>query len=328
MRHSTKWHILVLTCRSICFVQCHDDKSTLRAKGGILPKINSDTWLVWQPPSDFAAEFASWPDPGLGDIPEEVRVWCKGFISTNVSSAVVEGHSVMPIQMPGGLSPPGYKGQCAVIDGRSWTSTPFDGQRPTDARFAARLGVWLGEHGDVEALARCGYSHNLCCVKNGCNGIPYGNYTCGPLHCPDDRMQVRRLRCWTKSGVRKNGWTLHGENCSGAQNVLAVKVYFYGRGGDPCVAPLGVPSPPASWDIGVLMFPTKRRVWLTGFVDDAPATECYAQSRGRGIWNPPVTLVQLSSAPGNIAKNIVGFSDRPVNPLNLTVTLQDPYVVV
>jgi len=293
-----------------------------------VPKVDSDTWRVWQPPPGFATEFASWPEPGPGDAPEEVRVWCKAFIPQDATSEVIDGHNVMPIELPGGLPVPGYRGQCAVSDGRSWTDAPFDGERPADARFAARLAVRLGHGGGVWTAAKCGFSRNLCCARGSCQGVPFGNITCGPRHCPDDRMQVRRLRCWTEAGVRRHGWTAEGEDCTGAHDVLAAKAYFYGRGGDPCIAPLGKPAPPATWDIGALIFPTKRRVWLTGFVDDAPATECYAQTKDSGVWAQPVPLVQLPPKGRSLMLNLIGFSDRPVNPHNRTVTLHKFYIQV
>lgn len=316
------WCYLLLLCR--CLQRLH--------AGGPWPKVNPDTWPVWQPPPGFAAEFDSWPDPGVGNLPEEVRVWCKGFIPKNVSSAVVEGQNVLPIELPGGFPVPGYRGQCAVIDGRDWTEVPYDGDRPGDARFAARLSVRLEiGNSSVEGITKCGYSHNVCCDPKGCGAAPYGAYTCGPLHCPDEDMQVRRMRCWTDTGVSGAGWSTEGEDCAGAkdfQNHLAVKAYFYGRGGDPCVSPLGVPSPPATWDIGVVIFPTKRRVWLTGFVDDAPSTECYAQAKDDGIWGQPVPAVQLPCAPGNLVENIIGYSDRPVNPSGGMIVLPRPSTLV
>ena len=95
---------------------------------------------------------------------------------------------------------------------------------------------------------------------------------------------MRRLACWTRASVAASGWTRDGVDCAtvpDTDEVLAARAYIQGRGGDPCVRPLGVPSPPAAWDIGVAVFPTKARALVTGYVDDAPATECYGLVDGR-----------------------------------------------
>jgi len=290
--------------------------------GGIYPRVNPNTWPVWTPSTNFEAEFKSWPDPK--NVPEEIRLWCKAFIPDIVSNQTVGNNTVMPILLPGGFAPPGYGGVCAVIDGRSWSEEPYQGPRPWDSRFAAWLSVGKNSAtgtSKVEANATCGFSHNVCCASKGCgNGVKYGDFTCGPLHCPDEDMQIRRLRCWTAKG----GWSKDGEDCENAMDVVATKVYFYGRGGDPCVHPLGVPSPPATWDIGAVIFPTKRRVLLTGFVDDAPSTECYAQARDKGEWGAVMELTRLAPKPGDLAIDLIGFSDRPVNPKNVYVELPNP----
>eukprot|EP00746_Dinoflagellata_sp_MGD_P035608 gnl/MRDRNA2_/MRDRNA2_185252_c0_seq1.p1 gnl/MRDRNA2_/MRDRNA2_185252_c0~~gnl/MRDRNA2_/MRDRNA2_185252_c0_seq1.p1 ORF type:complete len:316 (+),score=46.48 gnl/MRDRNA2_/MRDRNA2_185252_c0_seq1:96-1043(+) len=291
--------------------------------GGFWPRVDPSSWPVWTPSDDFEAEFASWPEPQ--HVPQEIQVWCKAFIPSSVSNQTVGRNYVMPIVLPGGLPAPGYAGQCAVIDGRSWSSIPFTDSRPNDSRFGARLVIAAKNAtrglADVHAHSACGFSHNVCCNLNGCeNGVKYGEYTCGPMHCPDNEMQIRRLQCWTRNG----SWTAEGENCIGVSDIVATKVYFYGRGRDPCVHPLNVQSPAATWDIGIVVFPTKRRVLITGFVDDAPSTECYAQARDNGVWGEVMELVRLAPKPGDLALDLVGYSDRAVNPANQFVLLPEP----
>mmetsp|Transcript_158928 Transcript_158928/g.506074 ORF Transcript_158928/g.506074 Transcript_158928/m.506074 type:complete len:148 (+) Transcript_158928:81-524(+) len=127
-------------------------------------------------------------------------------------------------------------------------------------------------------------------------------------------MRTLRLACWTPEGT-ENGtmWASEGGTCEGGA-ILASKVYIQGRGGNPCGEVLGIKPPPASWDVGVAIFPTKRKVTITGFVDDSPSFECYARAKDDGVWGAPVTLLQLpADLRYNIARELVGYSDRPVN---------------
>merc|ERR1711972_725578 len=99
--------------------------------------------------------------------------------------------------------------------------------------------------------------------------------------------------------------------CEG-DSVLAAKAYIQGRGGNPCGEVMGVKPPVASWDVGVAVFPTKRKVTITGFVDDAPSSECYARAKDDNRWGPAVTLAQVPmDVSENIAVELVGYSDRP-----------------
>lgn len=274
-------------------------------QGGLRPLVDPDTWPVWTPPSDFAATFAAWED----EPSDEALVWCKAFIPEKNTSNVqhVNGTSVVPLLLPLGIPLPGYSGVCAAIDGRDWApEVAYDGGsgRPGGARFGAYLRVAKKK---VERNATCGNSRNYCCREAGCSGgVKYGELTCMD-HCPDEKMQLRRTRCWTDA----TGWFGEGVDCDHCQDstILAVKTYVYGRGGDPCVSPLGVPAPAATWDIGVVIFPTKRRAFVNGFAGDAPATECYARFDGA-----TATLAQLPMPSGEVSLKLLGYSDRPLNP--------------
>jgi len=280
-------------------------------RGGLFPKIDADTWPGWTPSSTFGEQFGSWPDRR---VPEEVQVWCKGFIPQNATVDVVGGFPTFPITGPGGIPIPGLLGQCAAIDGRDWSSLPPASDRPTDARFWAWLGVSRGRGAGVTTHAKCGMSHNVCCDRRGCGGgQQYGDVTCSKA-CPDNEMRALRLACWTPGGT-ENGtrWASEGGTCEGGA-ILASKMYIQGRGGNPCGEVLGIKPPPASWDVGVAIFPTKRKVTITGFVDDSPSFECYARAKDDGVWGAPVTLLQLpADIRYNIAVELAGYSDRPVN---------------
>merc|ERR1711976_605221 len=128
-------------------------------------------------------------------------------------------------------------------------------------------------------------------------------------------MQILKTACYTSKGTN-NGkeWQGAGEACSG-EPILAAKAYIKGRGGNPCGTVFGVKAPVASWDVGVAVFPTKRKVTITGFVDDAPSYECYARAKDGNAWGPTVTLLQMPmEGKNNIAIELAGYSDRPVNP--------------
>lgn len=95
---------------------------------------------------------------------------------------------------------------------------------------------------------------------------------------------------------------------------MASKAYIQGRGGNPCGEVLGVKPPAAAMDVGVAVFPTKRKVTITGYVDDAPSFECYARAKDDNVWGPTVTLAQLpQDLRQNIAIELAGYSDRPIN---------------
>merc|ERR1711972_564003 len=112
--------------------------------------------------------------------------------------------------------------------------------------------------------------------------------------------------------------------CEG-DSVLAAKAYIQGRGGNPCGEVMGVKPPVASWDVGVAVFPTKRKVTITGYVDDAPSYECYAQAKDDGIWGEPVILAQIPHDLNyNIAIDLAGFSDRAVNSAGVYFDLPEP----
>lgn len=291
-------------------------------RGSLFPHIDEKTWEGWEPSHDFMTEFGSWPDL---DVPEAIEVWCKGFIPSNASDKVVGGMPVMPITGPFGIPIPGLIGQCAGIDGRTWSSAPPGGPRPTDARFWGRLEVAQGRGAEVSAIANCGMSHNVCCDPHGCwDGSKFGSITCSE-HCPDSEMQVKRLACWTPEGTQNGtSWPTRGEKCRGGA-VLAAKVYIQGRGGNPCGKVAGVKPPVASWDVGIAVFPTKRKVTLTGYVDDAPSYECYARAKDHGTWGPTVILAQVPMDMSlNIAFELAGYSDRPVNPQGLFFDLPLP----
>lgn len=279
-------------------------------QGGLFPKVWPDSWQVWTPPAGFGDTFAGWRDDV---VPSELVAWCNAFIPmTNSTGAKTVGPQkipVVPLDLPLGVPVPGYWGQCAVIDGRSWDPADvFEGGRPKASRFAGFLKVTNQDN--VESGATCGISHNICCQEGGCGSVPLGGQTCEE-HCPDEDMHVRRVRCWTDV----TGWTADGVDCDEAKGtILAVKAYIYGRGGDPCVAPLGVPSPTADWDIGLVLFPTKRRAMVTGYVDDAPATECYARVTEQNGLQATLTLAQMPMPEGSVPQKLVGFSDRPLNP--------------
>lgn len=295
-------------------------------KGSLLPKINSDTWEGFEPSAEFARDFNSWPDR---KVPDEMLVWCKGFIPHNATQEVVNGQPVMPIKGPMGLPIPGLLGQCAEIDGRDWNPNSPQHQRPTDSRFWAHLSVANGHGKSVVADANCGMSKNICCEKNGCwDGSSYGDITCNE-HCPDTEMNMKKVACWTPQATQ-NGqtWPTHGESCQGnaAGPILAAKAYIQGRGGNPCGTVAGVHPPPASWDVGVAIFPTKRKVTITGYVDDAPSYECYAQAKDNGVWGPSVTLAQIPmDMSSNIAIALAGYADRPINPENKYFDLPLPH---
>eukprot|EP00933_Yihiella_yeosuensis_P039490 TRINITY_DN3353_c1_g1_i1.p1 TRINITY_DN3353_c1_g1~~TRINITY_DN3353_c1_g1_i1.p1 ORF type:complete len:322 (+),score=66.04 TRINITY_DN3353_c1_g1_i1:41-1006(+) len=284
--------------------------SASNLQGGLLPKIDPETWPVWTPDKQFQEEYANWVD----QPPSDMLVWCKGFIPDANASGVqyLDGKPVIPLELPGVHWPlPGYKGMCAQIDGRNWApSVPFESGRPSDSRFAAYLKVAQNR---VTSNATCGFSHNFCCEQGGCGSSKYGEQTCGPSHCPDQDMQVRRVRCWTNV----TSWTPEGVDCSEAKGtILAVKAYVQGRGSDPCVRPFGKSAPAATWDIGMVLFPTKRRVMVNGYVDDAPATECYAQAREKDGSTSRAILAQMPMPTGDVSTKLVGFSDRPLNPKN------------
>eukprot|EP00929_Paragymnodinium_shiwhaense_P036940 TRINITY_DN19751_c0_g1_i1.p1 TRINITY_DN19751_c0_g1~~TRINITY_DN19751_c0_g1_i1.p1 ORF type:complete len:251 (-),score=24.33 TRINITY_DN19751_c0_g1_i1:184-936(-) len=214
---------------------------------------------------------------------------------------------------PGGLPIPGLLGMCAGIDGRSWSSKYPETQRPHDARFWGWLSYSRVE--GVKTATNCGYSYNYCCNPRGCwGGVDYGEVTC-TKHCADDEMQAKRLACWTAQGTNNGSiWSTVGESCENAVDLVATKVYIKGRGGNPCGEVAGVSAPPASWDVGLVIIPSKRKVTITGYVDDAPSYECYARAKDNGVWGEAVTLAQVpADLSYNIAVELAGYSDRPVN---------------
>lgn len=289
--------------------------------GSFRPNIDYETWEGWQPDDRFLESYASWPDR---PVPQDIQVWCKGFIPLNASQEELFDHHVMPIKGPGDIPIPGLLGQCAGIDGRDWSSEPPSGPRPTDSRFWAWMQVANGHARGVMTGANCGLSHNYCCNLEGCfDGSAYGQETCAQ-HCPDSEMNVKKVACWMEGSP----WSATGEPCQGAAggegagsgaggagDVAAVKAYVQGRGGNPCGQVFGVSPPKASWDVGIAVFPRKRKVTLTGFVDDAPSYECYARAKDRGAWGPTVTLARVPmDLRYNIAFELAGNSDRPINP--------------
>jgi hypothetical protein len=293
-------------------------------RGSVFPKIDSSTWEGWSPDSGFEQQFKGWADK---PVPDEVTVWCNGFIPAGVpDEEIISGMHTIPITGPGGIPIPGLLGQCASTDGRDYSNKRPDSDRPSESRFWSWLSVARGRGGGVSANAKCGQSHNVCCNKKGCwGGSNYGDVTCNQ-HCPDEEMKVIRQACWTNESIA-NGWPSSGSQCQGG-SIVAAKAYFQGRGGNPCGQVLGVSPPPASWDIGVAIFPSKRKVTITGYTDDAPSTECYASARDNGIWGEPVTLARLPMDTSmNIAIALAGFSDRPVNPKALIFDLPDPSVL-
>lgn len=282
---------------------------------------------AWEATAEEVDWFNSWPNAQR--IPDEIRVWCNGFIPDRATSQIIGDKPVIPIELPTGLPVPGLVGQCAVIDGRDWSDAPPDTDaiseapdtdslqsRPADSRFRA----WLSVGQRVRSGANCGYSHSLCCSKKGCSGgIRYGEPTCEDLHCPDSQMQVDDKQCWSSAAVAKNGsWTRKGVSCSHHNNslaeLMAVSAYFRGRASNPCTEPFGVPSPSADWDIGVLVLPSKRLVYLTGSIKAAPSTECYAQAKDGGEWGAVVPLARLPSTPGNYALLLTVYGRRRINP--------------
>merc|ERR1712050_75008 len=144
----------------------------------------------------------------------------------------------------------------------------------------------------------------------------------------DEQMQVKRQACWTPTDTLDGTyWESKWKSCDGGP-ILAAKVYIQGRGGNPCGNVFGVKAPPASWDVGMAVFPTKRKVTITGYVDDAPSYECYARAKDKGEWGPTVTLAQVpQNLNWNIAVALAGHSDRPVNPDGLFFDLPAPTVV-
>jgi len=280
--------------------------------GSLLPKINARTWEGWEPSDEFVRDFNSWPDQ---KVPEDIQVWCKGFIPGNATSEVVNGLPTMPIKGPGGMPIPGLLGMCAGIDGRDWSDAPPSSERPLDSRFWAWMEVARGRGAGVNVAANCGMSHNVCCEMNGCwGGHAYGDITCSK-HCPDSEMRVERVACWTPEGSTDGkNWSKIGVQCTGG-SILAARAYIQGRGGNPCGEVFGVSPPAASWDVGVAVFPTKRKVTITGYVDDAPSYECYARAKDNSVWGPTVTLARLPiRLEKNIAIELMGNSDRPINP--------------
>jgi len=214
---------------------------------------------------------------------------------------------------------------CAVVDDRSWSSeAPYVG-RPTDSRFWSVFSVAGGKGNGTKALANCGESHTICCEEAGCwSGSAYAQITCTAA-CPDSQMQALRQACWSLDGVQDGSWARKGKSCEDMDEIAAAKVYIKGRGGNPCGVVMGVQPPPASWDMGMAIFPTKRKVYISGFVDDAPSYECYAQARDGGAWGKPVTLAQVPMAgKWNLAIELAGYSDRPVNPEHRVFDLPEP----
>lgn len=281
-------------------------------RGSLLPKVDEATWEGWTPPTAFASNFSAWPDR---PVPEEIMVWCKGFIASGVpGEEVIGGYHTMPILGPGNVPIPGLLGQCAAIDGRNFSSAVPLYQHPDDARFWSWLKVAGGQGAGVTSAGSCGMSHNICCSRHGCwGGSAYGDVTCEKRCAEEEEMKVLRQSCWGAEDVAA-GWPSKGKECAGGP-VVAAKAYFHGRGGNPCGEVLGVKPPAAKWDIGVAVFPTKRMVTIDGFVDDAPSYECYAAAKDSGKWGEPVTLAQLPADNGmNIALELAGYSDRPVNP--------------
>merc|ERR1711862_631338 len=154
------------------------------------------------------------------------------------------------------------------MGGRSWSTDPPNSAQPEDARFQAWMEIARGRGAGVSTHAGCGTSHNICCAKDGyCGEHKYGEIACSQ-RCPDSNMQIYRTSCWTSQGTA-NGtkWSQKGLTCEGGA-ILAAKMYIHGRGANPCAGVFGVPAPPASWDVGVAVFPKKRKVTLTGYVDD------------------------------------------------------------
>jgi len=221
-------------------------------------------------------------------------------------------------------------GMCASIDGRSWSSDYPGAERPTDSRFWGRLSLTKGQ--GASAAANCGYSHNICCAKKGCGGdVKYGQVTC-TKHCDDSEMQVKRLGCWTKNSTHGGSvWPASGDACDSFEahdEVFAAKVYIQGRGGNPCGQVLAFKAPVASWDVGMVIFPTKRKVTITGYVDDSPSFECYARAKDNGKWGAAVALATLpADLSKNIAIELAGYSDRPVNEQQLVFDLPLPRIV-
>lgn len=285
--------------------------------GSWRPKIDEKTWPGWEPPEDFATQFKTWEDK---PAPEAIQIWCKGFIPDNATQEMVRttsGQLVPTIRMtgPGGLPIPGLLGMCAGIDGRSWSPRYPETQRPGDARFWGWLSYSRTE--GVMTATNCGYSYNYCCNPKGCwDDVQYGETTC-TKHCADDEMQAERLACWTAQGTNNGSiWSSADESCDGkdAADIVATKVYIKGRGGNPCGEVAGVSDPPASWDAGLVIIPSKRKVTVTGYVDDAPSYECYARAKDNGIWGEAVTLAQVpAELKYNIVIELAGYSDRPLN---------------
>jgi len=296
-------------------------------RGSITKTIDPATWQGWEPSASFARQYAGWKDKA---VPDEIQVWCKGFISDNATTERISGHSVMPIKGPGNVPIPGLLGMCASTDGRSWSSQPPSTSRTTDSRFWATMSVARGRGPSTTAFGNCGYSHNICCQKEGCGMVSkakYGEITCSK-HCPDDEIQAIRQACWSLDAVKGGVWEKEGKNCSQLGEIAAAKVYIVGRGGNPCGVVMGVNPPPASWDVGMAIFPTKRKVTITGLVDDAPSYECYAHAKDHGSWGKPVTLARIPDLMrANIAVELAGWPDKPVNPQGLVFDLPEPAAI-
>ena len=79
--------------------------------------------------------------------------------------------------------------------------------------------------------------------------------------------------------------------------------------------PLYAPAPPSSWDVGIAVFPTKRKVLVAGYVDDAPSFECYARAREESAQKGrKITLAKIPmKLDQNVAIELMGHSDVPVN---------------